>query len=461
MSCRKPAAAQGTTSLRHAHLPQCIPMSEATFATVSSMYVVGGLIGALLAGPTSSNFGRLLAMRLTSFFFIVGSTIQTLAATVPIISIGRLLVGIGAGASTVVVPLYISEVSPPRERGLFGTMTQVTINIGLLVSQTMGYYLSRGSDWRIILGVGGILGLCQALGLLFVPESPSWLAARGKTNPAERILRRIRGSGKSIEEEIEHWGPDKSAVEEHESLLRREGLRTPGLHSPDSQDLVPAPHVGFFEIIFIRQYQKAIVAVIGIMVTQQFCGINSIMMYSVSLLSGVLPVSSSLITIMISVVNLMVTIGCAPLPDKIGRKACLLLSIGGMGSMSLLLALALRLEFKLLAAISVILFVAFFATGLGPVPFLMASELVGHEAVGATQSWCLASNYVATYVVAQFFPIINTALNHRFGGAGWVYFIFAGLAVLGFLFVGKYVPETKGKTVEEIWERSPKATRVD
>ena len=441
-------------------------MNEATFATVSSMYVVGGLIGALLAGPTSSNFGRLLAMRSTSFFFIVGSTIQAVAATVPIISIGRLLVGVGAGAATVVVPLYISEVSPPKEKGLFGTMTQVTINIGLLISQTMGYYLSRGSDWRIILGVGSILGFCQALGLLFVPESPSWLAARGKTHPAERILQRIRGSGKSIAEETEHWGPDKSINhqvldEERERLLERQGLHTPNLHSPQSQVMVPAPHVGFFEIIWIPQYQRAIIAVIGIMVTQQFCGINSIMMYSVSLLSGVLPVSSSLITIMISIVNLIVTIGCAPLPDKIGRQKCLLLSIGGMGSMSFLLALALRLEHKLLAAISVITFVAFFATGLGPVPFLIASELVGHEAVGATQSWCLASNYIATYIVAQFFPIINTALNRRFGGAGWVYFIFAGLAVLGFIFVKWRVPETKGKTVEEVWDRPPKLTRID
>lgn len=127
--------------------------------------------------------------------------------------------------------------------------------------------------------------------------------------------------------------------------------------------------------------------------------------------------------------------------------------------MSLILALSLRLEFKLLSAISVLLFVAFFATGLGPVPFLIASELVGQEAVGATQSWCLAANYVATFIVAQFFPILNTFLNGKFGGKGLVYFIFAGLAGLSFLFVAWRVPETKGKKdPDEVWGRS---RRVD
>jgi MFS family permease len=195
------------------------------------------------------------------------------------------------------------------------------------------------------------------------------------------------------------------------------------------------------------------------MFAQQFCGINSIMMYSVSLLSGVLPISSSALTIMISIINLVTTILCAPLADKIGRKACLLLSISGMGSMALVLAISLRLQIKLLSAISVLLFVASFATGLGPVPFMMASELVGQEAVGATQSWCLAANYVATYIVAQFFPIINRWLNHRLGGAGWAYFIFAGLAVLSFIFVSWRVPETKGKKdADEVWGRD---RRVD
>lgn len=182
-------------------------------------------------------------------------------------------------------------------------------------------------------------------------------------------------------------------------------------------------------------------------------------MYSVSLLQDLLPINSALLTIIISGINLVTTIACSPLPDRLGRKTCILLSIVGQGTSSLALALSIRFGVKILSAVSVLFFVAFFAVGLGPVPFMMASELVGQEAVGATQSWGLGANYVATFLVAQFFPIINVALNQRFGGAGWVYFIFAGFAAGFGLFVFAYVPETKGKKdADEVWGR---ARRID
>jgi sugar porter (SP) family MFS transporter len=433
-------------------------MNQAEFAVLSSMFVVGGLAGALVAGPGSTAYGRLRSMRLTSIFFVLGSTLETLAGKVLIMSVGRFLAGIGAGASTVIVPLYISEVAPPKERGLFGTMTQVMINTGILLTQTLGYYLSTGSQWRIILGVGAGLGLLQGIGLCFVPESPAWLAAHKDPQRAVETLQRIRGRGYSIAEETEDWDIIRSAPEEETLLHDPEAApRRGSTVSRASQKSIA--HIGFFDVVRDPLYRPAIIAVVGIMFAQQFCGINSIMMYSVSLLSGALPMSSSLLTIMISIMNLVTTIACAPLADKIGRKACLLLSIMGMGSMSLCLALSLLWEAQLLTAISVLLFVAFFATGLGPVPFMMASELVGQEAVGATQSWCLASNYLFTYIVAQFFPIINTWLNKLLGGVGWAYFIFSAFALVSFVFVTWKVPETKGKKgPDEVWGRD---RRVD
>lgn len=178
-------------------------------------------------------------------------------------------------------------------------------------------------------------------------------------------------------------------------------------------------------------------------------------MYSVSLLADLLPTSSALLTIFISLINLGTTVACSPLPDRLGRKTCLLISIIGQGSSSLALALSIMFGVKILSAIAVLFFVAFFAVGLGPVPFILASELVSQEAVGATQSWCLAGAYVATFLVAQFFPIINLALNHRFGGAGYVYFIFAALAVPMALFVWWRIPESKGKKdADEVWGRT-------
>ncbi|KAI1129026.1 general substrate transporter [Nemania abortiva] len=440
-------------------LPGCIPMNDYQFAVVSSMFTVGGLIGALAGGPISSARGRLLAMRLTGLFFVIGSALMTLGTSIPVMSIGRILSGVGAGAATVIVPIYISEVAPPRERGTFGAMTQVSINVGILGTQTLGYFLSSQSTWRWIFGIGIIIATLQLLGLLAVPESPAWLATNKNVSQAKRTLQRIRGKHYDIEEETAFWDSGASSPEEEalldgssttlvESVPRRASVSSKASSKSNS-------HLGFFDIVRDVQYRPALVAAIGVMCAQQLCGINSIIMYSVSLLRDLLPINSGVLTIIISAINLVTTIACSPLPDKLGRKTCLLLSIFGQGTSALALALSIVFGAKILSAVAVLFFVAFFAVGLGPVPFILASEMVGPEAVGAVQSCCLGANYVATFLVAQFFPIINLALNERFGGAGWVYFIFTGLAVLCGLFVLWRVPETKGKKdADEVWGRT-------
>lgn len=392
-------------------------------------------------------------MRITALLYMLGAAIETIAGSVFVMALGRLISGIGAGASTVVVPLYISEIAPPKERGLFGFMTQISINVGILGVQTLGYFLSYGNAWRWILGSGFFIASAQTLGLMVVPESPSWLAAQGDSTKAKRTLQRIRGMGYDIHEETQTWSSDREASEE-EGLLQADGAAEA---APIAGKAVE--HLGFLQVVKDPLYRPAIVAVVGIMFVQQFCGINSIIMYSVSLLADLLPISSALLTILISVASLITTVACAPLPDRLGRKTCLLASIIGQGSSAFVLAISIVFGIKILSAFAVVLFVAFFAVGLGPVPFILASELVGQEAVGATQSWCLAANYVATFIVAQFFPIVNTALNNLLGGHGWVYFIFAGLASGSAIFVSWNVPETKGKKdADEVWGRT---RRVD
>ncbi|KAI8630048.1 general substrate transporter [Xylariaceae sp. FL1651] len=444
-------------------LPDCIPMSDAQFAVVSSMFTLGGLIGALGSGPISSARGRLFAMRLTGVFFIVGSILVTLGASITMMSVGRIFSGVGAGAATVIVPIYISEVAPPRERGTFGAMTQVSINVGILGTQTLGYFLSYGSAWRWILGGGIIIAAVQLLGLLILPESPAWLATNRSVSQAKRILQRIRGKHYNIEQETATWDSSATLLEE-EALLDDPPTTLIDSSSRRASTSSRASgktnaHLGFLEVVRDRQYHPAIVAAVGVMCAQQLCGINSIVMYSVSLLRDLLPVSSALLTIVISAINLITTIACSPLPDKLGRKTCLLLSIFGQGTSALALALSILFGAKILSAVAVLFFVAFFAVGLGPVPFILASEMVGPEAVGAVQSCCLGANYIATFFVAQFFPIINVALNNQFGGAGWVYFIFTALAILCGLFVLWRVPETKGKKdADEVWGR---ARRLD
>lgn len=201
----------------------------------------------------------------------------------------------------------------------------------------------------------------------------------------------------------------------------------------------------------------AIIAVIAVMLAQQLTGINSIVMYSVNLLSALLPTTAALLTVAVSALNVIVSVLCAPLSDKFGRKTCLLLSIAGMGTNSVLLAVGISYSIKLLSAVATLLFVASFAVGLGPVPFILANELVGAHAVAATQSWALAANWIATFLVSQFFPMLNEVL-----GKGRVYYVFAALAVVFGLFIGWWVPETKGKHgADEVWGRKEIRERVE
>lgn len=434
-------------------------MSASQFGLVSSMYTLGGLAGALLAGPMSTRYGRLLVLRATTVFFIVGPVAETLAAGIATLSSGRFLSGVGAGAAIVVGPIYISEISPPNARGFFGAFTQVMANVGILLAQTLGYFLSRDSLWRVILAIAGLLGAVELLGLFFVPDSPVWLADHKDSGLAALVLQRIRGRDADIEAEVRAWniGPvEPAASAESESLLR---APSPAGDQRQKQPHQPRPaSVSILRVVTDPRYRRAIIAIVGVMIAQQFTGINSIIMYSVSLLQTILPTTASLLAVIISAINLVITIACTPLPDRIGRKTCLLLSIAGMGCNSVVLALAISFQQQVLAAIASLLFVASFAVGLGPVPFILASELVGAEAVGATQSWGLAANWTATFVVAQFFPVLNDAL----GGQGRIFWIFATTAVLLGCFIYVWVPETKGRAnADEVWGRPINSRRPD
>ena len=186
-------------------------MNTTQFALVSSIYTLGGLLGAISSGPCCNKYGRLLSMRLTTIFFVLGPLFESLSLNIGLMSVGRFLSGVGAGAAIVVVPIYISEVAPPKGKGLFGALTQVMINLGILITQFLGYFLSRGKMWRIILATAGGIGVLQLVGLLFVSESPKWLAEHRYPQKARRILEKIRGDRVNLEAEVRAWNIDSSA----------------------------------------------------------------------------------------------------------------------------------------------------------------------------------------------------------------------------------------------------------
>ncbi|ETN37843.1 uncharacterized protein HMPREF1541_07466 [Cyphellophora europaea CBS 101466] len=426
-------------------LPQCIPMSPLEIGLVSSIYTLGGLLGALSSGTFSARYGRLLSMRIASVVALVGGLLTAVAPSIAVMSVGRFVSGLAAGSATVVVPLFISEVAPPGKKGMFGALTQISTCSGIVVTQLLGYFLSHGQMWRIILAAAGGVGGVQFIGLLFAGESPTWLAEHGQARQARVSLQRIRGEGVDISEETSSWD-----AEDGYAAPEEQGLLSPA--SGPAHGKSEHRNMGIFEVFSNRKTLPAVFAVIMVMTAQQLCGINSIVMYGVSLLATLLTSSSALLNILVSVLNLFVTVSCSPLPDKFGRKACILGSVAGMGTSSILLGIGIRASIPVLSAVATLCFVASFSTGLGPVPFILASELVGPEAVSPVQSWALASNWIATFVVAQFFPVVNEML-----GKGITYFIFAGFAAFFFVFISWWVPETRGKkNADEAWGWEPR-----
>ncbi|KAF1937477.1 hypothetical protein EJ02DRAFT_356736 [Clathrospora elynae] len=427
-------------------LPQCIAMSPTEWGVVGSMYTLGGLIGALSAGPLAGRYGRLRAMQISTLFFAIGPVFEALSPNIGVLTFGRLLSGVGAGASVVIVPLYISEIAPPGEKGFFGAFTQIGCNVGILTTQLLGYFLSHDSYWRVILAIGGVIGVVQGAGLFLSVESPKYIAEQGNISLAKKTLRRIRGEDADIDDEMSDWGASGSGnvSDEEQTLLHNEdgSADTGPKHSGSEQNL------SIMQVVRHTDYQKAAFAVVMVMLAQQFSGINSIVMYGVSLLAGLLESNSALLNLAVSALNIIVTVACAPLADKLGRKICLLSSLAIMGTSSLLLAIGIIKSIPVLSAVAVLLFVSGFAVGLGPVPFILASELVGPDAVDATQSIALGANWIATFIVAQFFPMASAKLH------GKVYFIFAALSAFFFTFISWYVPETKGKkNADEVWGR--------
>jgi len=377
-------------------------------------------------------------MRLVTLALFLGPVVTAFAPDISVMTIGRWISGVGAGGATVVCPIYVAEVSPPAQRGLFGAFTQVMINFGILVAQLLGYFLSRNSLWRIIFVAVGLIAVLTFAGLVFCPETPKWLAKNHRPHMARRILRQIRGHDADIRAEMQDW--DLSGEQEEESLLR----------PPPSE---PRPHkesgASFFDVVRIRKYRLAVIGVAATMMAQQLCGINSVVMYSVAILEEIMPSAAALVTVMVSAINVLVTLACAPLADKIGRKPCLLLSIAGMGINTIFLAVGLSQDRSSLTVIGLLLFVCSFGLGLGPVPFVLASELVGPEAVGATSSWALACNWLSTFCVAQFFPMLNAALPR-----GQVYWLFTAVALVFGAFIAWWIPESKGRAnADEVWSR--------
>ncbi|KAI8067271.1 general substrate transporter [Thamnidium elegans] len=412
-------------------LPPCIPMPDSQYSLVVSAVTAGGLIGALSASYFNDHFGRRLTLFGTNGLLGLGSLVTTLAASPQTMMMGRFLSGLGCGVVTVVVPAYLSECVPKSSRGFFGALNQVAIVVGIMVAQIVSLSWSTIELWRYILAVGVVLAVTQSCLLPFCVDSPRYLASLpGGFNRAKESLLRLRGTSvNEVENEVTKW--------------RREWSNNS--HGADEHAVVRQTNVNIWNFLRLQQYRKPLFIVTLLQLAQQLSGINAVIFFSTSIMSSVFPESSGLITVFISIVNLIMTILSATLMDKVGRRLLFLWSSSLMTLTGLLLGWSIEGGHDRTSAVAIIGFVAAFAIGLGPIPFLMIPELVETQAVSSACSIGLSVNMISNFAVSTGFLMLRNVI-----GNGQVFYLFGSSLLLLTIIAFFILPETKGRSSEDV-----------
>jgi SP family galactose:H+ symporter-like MFS transporter len=381
---------------------------------VVSTVLVGALVGAFSGGVLADRWGRKRALGVTLVLFFIGTWLLTEARGFESLLWGRFVAGLGIGVASMAVPLYIAEVAPMEKRGAFVSLNQLMITIGIVVAFFVAYLLAEAGAWRKMFGIGFIPLAVQAVGLLFLPESPSWLMGRGRMQEAAHILGRLHGNIESG-----RWNKEEKS---------KEGLE---LRHP--------------------KIKNAFWIGIGMSIFQQITGINTVIYYAPKIFQAAGSASASadlFSTLLVGIVNVAFTVVSLWLIDRWGRRPLLMMGLIGMAaSLSILGSFFVIGSAHLgwIAAVSLMSYVAFFAISLGPVTWLLISEIYPLKIRGRAMGIATFANWTCNYLVSiSFLSLIEKM------GAGATFWLYALISLFALWFVGKKVPETKGKTLEQI-----------
>lgn len=407
-------------------ISESFALSSLGKGVVVSMVLAGGIIGALINGAISDRLGRKAMIIGAGVLYAAGAAGSALSPNPEFLQISRFVLGLAIGAACASAPLYIAEISPAEKRGMLVTFFQLAITIGILAGYFLAKALSGSENWRLMLAGGVLPAAGLVAGMLSLPNSPRWLIRMGRDEEARRIFEGVSG-GDALKAGAE--------VEEIKRVLAME--RKTGLSE------VLKPPVSY-----------ALAAAAGLFVLQQFSGINSIMYYAPVIFreAGLGSADTALLaTVSVGVVNVLATFIAVWLLDRAGRKPLLYAGFGGMflslAAVGILFALNTEPAGGTGAAIvpAVWLYVACFAFSLGPVPWLMMTEVfplsIRGRAVGLVTMAGWGSNII---ISLSFLPLMETI------GISSTFWAYAVISFLGIFFVWRLVPETKGRTLEEI-----------
>lgn len=391
---------------------------------VVSAVLWGAVAGALIGGWLADRFGRRLVIIGAGITFVLGAIGTAVTPTVPLLIAGRVVVGVAIGIASLIAPMYIAEIAPPAVRGTLVSINQLALVSGILVAYLVDYALSGASAWRWMFGLAAIPAAILVVGMFMLPESPRWLIAHDQDELGRRVLSRIRaGNAQGVEREIGDIRAGLAQQSRGWAELSHPGVR-------------PALIVGVLLALF-----------------QQLTGINTVIYYAPTIFqyAGLTSSSSAILaTVVVGVINVAITVVAVWLIDRVGRRPLLLVSIVGMTLSLLSLGLAFRAPSMSgaagwFAAISLGVYIASFAVGLGPVFWLLISEIYPLNIRGLGMGVATVVNWVTNLVVALTF----LTLIDRLGKPG-TFWLYAAVSILALIFTAMFVPETKGRSLEEI-----------
>ena len=378
----------------------------------------GALVGSALAGYSTDRWGRRSMLLVTAVGFGAFSVLTGLAVGLVSFSVARFFVGVCIGIASLVVPLYISEMSPARIRGALVSLNQLAIAVGVGVAYFVDYALASSQSWRWMFASAVFPALILLIGAIFLPESPRWLARKGFR---ARALENFRRLGRGDEAEME--------LAEVEGALQEEQEGFGSLFQP-----------GFRVAVFVG---------IGLAIFQQITGVNTIVYYSPAILrmAGFPSAKAAILAAaVIGVMNVVITVVAIALVDRLGRRFLLLLSTAGM---TVALGLVGGDFYRHASGVevfgAVVAYMVSFNIGLGPVMWLLISEIYPTKIRGKAMSLATLSVWGSNWVVAGTF----LSLLHAAGPAG-TFWLYACICVLAFIFCYAFVPETKGRSLESI-----------
>jgi sugar porter (SP) family MFS transporter len=396
----------------------------------ASSLLLGCVFGASLAAFTSDRFGRKKSLLAAAALFTVSSIGAALPRNITEFVLARLIGGLAIGLASTLSPLYIAEISPPRIRGLLVSVNQLAIVTGILLSYSVNYGLTGAgaANWRWMFASAAVPSVFFLLALLFVPESPRWLVQKGRENEAEHILSRIKSREAARAEIL----AIHSAVAEESSNV-----------------LDPA-------------FRKPLVVAVLIALFSQFTGINTIIYYGSLVFLEHVPKQTAgtalWANVMIGVINFAATLLGMYLIDRVGRKLLMMSAFAGMAVSLVGVAAAIHLQSPALAVlILVLIYVACFAVGIGTGTWVLMSEICPTRVRGRAMSIATLFLWCGTLLVTLTFLSLVRVLT-----APGAFLLYAVICIAAFLFVKLAVPETKGKSLEEIeswWPAGEAATQ--